>query len=255
MLRLNSRWQHIIFMIIAIWGNSGSGSSTLAVKLASHLAQTRKGVLLVDANFVAPQAQIWFPKVRIEEHESLTNILSGNIDTETVASKITMINDYLGVVGYTQNLTINAIPIREDTHEEFLNVANSIADYVIVDCQSNITQDILSFTALDVADVKILTITPDLRGLAWYNSNYKMVQEKWANSNSNVIKILSKVRSTSPAEAVEKAIGDIQYYLPYNDDIADELYSGTTSHIKYSKNSKKYGEVITSLAGSLAAYS
>ena len=242
-----------ITMIIAVWGNAGSGTSTLAVKLANHLAQTRKSVLLIDSNFIAPQTQIWFPKIQIEDHKSLTNVLNGNIDTEIVASKITMINDYLGVLGYTQNLTINAIPIREDTHEELLNVANSIADYVIVDCQSNITQDIFSFTALDVADVKILSISPDLRGLSWHNSNYKMVHEKWANTNSTVIKVLNKVRASSPAEAIEKAVGNVQYYLPYHDEIADELYSGVTASIKYTKKTGKYGQAMTSLADRLAS--
>lgn len=234
-------------MIIAVWGNNGSGTSTLAAKIALKLSKNGNNVLLVDANYVAPQAQIWMPKISINEYSSMTNLLNSTVNTELVANKISMYNDHLGILGYCQGLAINAMSSREDTPAEFLSVANSIADYVIVDCQSDITHDILTFTSLDVSDLKILSITPDLRGLAWYGSNVKMMSEKWESLFLKVFKVLNMVRPNAPAKAVEDAIGNVDYYLPYCDDIADELYNGTILTEKYIGKTKKYGQLIDAI--------
>jgi MinD-like ATPase involved in chromosome partitioning or flagellar assembly len=241
-------------MIISVWGNSGSGTSTVAIKLALCLSKKSKNVLLIDSNFIAPQAKIWFPKSEIKPEQSLAVILANNVELDNVANKITMVNDYLGYLGYGKDLAINTIPNRDDTPSALLNVANNISDYVVVDCQSNITQDVMSFMALDLADTKIINMTPDLRGLSWYNSNVMMLKEKWQAQGSHVLKAFNKVKIISPADAMERVLGNIDFYLPYYEEMEEELYNGTIGEDKYKGRSKKYGQVINTIVNEIIEF-
>lgn len=241
-------------MIISVWGNNGCGSSTLAIKLGLALSEKGKNVVLVDANFVAPQTKIWFPKINFNPEDSMSVILANNIELDNVASKITMINDYFGVLGYGKELSINAIPSRDDTPSELLSVLSSISDIVIIDCQSNITQDIMSFMALDVADTKLINLSPDIRGIAWYNANVMMLKEKWLSQNAQIYTIFNKVKINAPVDAVEKAIGTVDFYLPYADEIEEELYSGKIGEKYFKGQARNYGVVIKNIAESILDY-
>lgn len=234
-------------MIIAIWGNAGAGKSTVAIKIALEYAQQKKNVVLIDTNFIAPQTKIWFPKETVSSENSMATILENNIELDAIMNKIYMANDYLGVLGYARDLSVNSFPSRNDTPPELLSVLSEEADVIVVDCQSNITQDIMTFTALDVADAKVICLTPDLRGLAWYESNVPMLKEKWTQQGTNVITAFSKVKVNSPADALEKALGNINYYFPYYEEIEEELYIGTMGSEKYKGHSKKYGQIIKTI--------
>ena len=241
-------------MIISVWGNSGSGVSTLAMKLALEFSRKNKNTVIVDSNFVAPQTKIWFPTKDFPSDISLSTILANNVEMDKVASKITMIDDYLGVLGYSRDLSVNSIPGRDDTPSELLSVLNNLCDIVIIDCQSNITQDVMSFMAVDISDVKIINMTPDLRGLAWYEANVMMLKDKWASQHAEVIKVFNKINLNAPVDAIEKVIGSGDFFLPFSYEIEEELYNGTMAQKGYKGSGKKYGAVIDSLYNHLAEY-
>lgn len=240
-------------MILAVWGNAASGKSTVAIKVALEFASQKKNVVLIDTNFIAPQAKIWFPKEDIKPENSMMTILENNIEFDSLMSKIFMANDYLGVLGYARDLSVNSLTSRNDTPAELLSALSEEADVIVVDCQSNITQDIMTFTALDVADAKIICLTPDLRGLSWYEANVPMLKEKWENQETSVITTFSKVKINSPADALERALGNIKYYFPYYEEIEEELYIGTMGSEKYKGHSKKYGQIIKTLCEEIAS--
>lgn len=241
-------------MTIAIWGNAGSGTSTLAIKLALLLTKIGKSTLVIDTNFVTPQINIWYPDKKIRLSELLSNILANNIDMEVVATKITVINDDLGVLGYAKDLSINSITVRDDTPMALLNTANSIVDITIVDCQTNITQDVMSFIALDSADIKILNLTPDLRGLSWYESNVMMLREKWESQNDKIIKVFNKVRPNSPTNSIESVIGAFGYHMPFCEEIDEELYNGTLGTINNRGRLKYYNTILKTLCHAVDGY-
>lgn len=234
-------------MIIAVWGSPGAGKSTFALKMALRYAAMKKNTILVDTNFIVPQINVWFPRATVTFEKSLSTILANNIAIDALASKFTMVNQHLGVLGYGKEMAINALPSRDDTAPTLLAALSSLADVVIVDCQSNITQDILSFVAVDTAAIKIVLMTPDLRGFSWHASNFAMLEEKWSQQNICVTKVLNMVTTSSPAASAERAIGGIGYYLPLCVDLQRELYEGTLGIEKYSGVSKKYKDVLMSI--------
>lgn len=238
---------------IAVWGNSGSGTSTLAIKLALEISELGKSVVLIDTNYNAPQANIWYPRMELSKTDSVSTLLDNNIDVESVASKIKVINKNLGVLGYAKEYASNAIPNRSDTAIELLHILPQICDVTIVDCQSGIISDILSFEALGQAELRVVGLTPDVRGLAWYDSNVRMMEEEWINNKLATLKLFNKVMGDSPTEEMESIVGTVQYYLPYNSDIANEVCTGEMGSREYRKKAKKYAKIIDTMVYQMAS--
>ena len=82
-------------MIIAVCGNSSSGKSTLAVKIATMFASRKKNTALIDTDFITPQFNVWYPKKEMFNHTSLAVLLDNNVDIETTADKMHIINENL----------------------------------------------------------------------------------------------------------------------------------------------------------------
>lgn len=240
-------------MIIAVWGNNGSGKSTFAIKLANSFARLKKNVVLIDADYVAPQLNVWYPKLNIKPEQSLSVLLDNNIDSvETIVSKIQVINENLGVLGYAKDFSSNIIPRRSEPAEELLRLLPELCDVTIVDCRSDVTNDILSFATLaEFADERIVAITPDVKGVSWYDSNVRMFEENWTNNSMSILKIFNKARMIAPVADIEKAIGSVEYYLPHDTYIERELFAGTMGGEDSRKNARQYTHVVDAIATEL----
>lgn len=240
-------------MIISVWGNSGSGKSTLAIKLANSFVRLKKNVVLVDANYIAPQTNIWFPTLDIKKDKSLSVLLDNSVESiETVVSKIHTISANLGVIGYAKDFSTAMSPSRQDTATDFLLRIQDVCDVAIIDCSSNMLSDILTFVAIDnMSDERVVAISPDLRGLSWYDSNVKMMEENWNANKLGYIRCFNQVHSTAPVSDIEEAIGTVSYYLPYDTELRRELYNGTLSTEAHRSNAREYTRVVDSLAQTL----
>lgn len=234
-------------MIVAVWGSSGSGKSTLAAMLAMALAAKKHNVILVDANFIVPQAGVWFPGLDLAAHESLSSILQNEINPEILAGKLKLASSYLGVLGYAKGeLAVNSILQRYDTAAVLLNTASSMADYVILDCQTNVTQDYLTFTGLEMAGCRLIVCTPDLRGVSFWLSNTPMLaDEKYRICEA--IRVFNMAKDISPINSVEHLIGSFRYALPYDAEIWLKSLSGAADISSGNGISKRYRRIFNAL--------
>lgn len=237
-------------MIISVWGNNGAGKSTTAIKLANAFARRKKNVILIDADYVAPEINVWYPKMEVRSEASLRIILDNAVTVETVAGKLSMVagRDNFGVLGYSKGYAANMITERKDTAEELLSVCEALAEVVIVDCQSNMLNDILTFSALEKAHERLIIITPDVRGLSWYESNVRPMEDAWENNGLSMTRAFCQVTRSSPAEAVESVIGTAEFMIPYSSYIDEELYSGTLGGDGIYSHAKLYSQVIEGIA-------
>ena len=243
-------------MIVSIWGNAGSGKSTFAIKLANSFVRLRKNVILVDANYVAPQTNIWYPNINLKKDQSLAVLLDNEIQSaEMVISKITKISSRLGIVGYAKDYAVNMMSSRQDTANAFLTTADDpeICDVIIVDCSTNPLSDIMSFVALNdfPSAERLIALSPDLRGLSWYDANVKMMEESWNNEGISYTRILNQTHITSPTADMENAIGKVSYYLPYDNEIRKELLTGTLGTEAHRTAARKYTRVVDSIANDI----
>lgn len=243
-------------MIIAVCGNSGSGKSTLAIKLAHVFASFKKNTVLVDTDFIAPQFNVWYPKKEMFNHTSLAVLLDNNIDIEQTADKMHVINENLGVLGYARDFSANAIPRRPDTAAQLLACLNEMADVIIVDVQTGFINDILSFEVMSAADVRVIAITPDIKGLSWYDSNIRMMEESWKANEARTIRVFNKAHAHAPLTEIEQIIGEVPYYLPFSHDIEEQMSTGAMSDLSPGthKATQQYIGVLKSLASEIASF-
>ena len=235
-------------MIIAVYGNNGSGKSTIAMKLALSYARKKQNVVLVDSDYNAPQANVWYPKLDIIPNTSMSNLLDNNVDVEAVVSKMHKANKYMGILGYAKDFASNSIPSRADTSKALIESLVKIADITIIDCQSSVVHSVLTLDAIDMADVRVIVMSPDLRGLSWHDSNVRMFEEKWKNNKMKTIKVLNKTKITSPVSELEDAVGTISFCLPYTPEIENETNEGIIGDIEHHTSSTRYNRVMDSLA-------
>jgi MinD-like ATPase involved in chromosome partitioning or flagellar assembly len=236
-------------MIIAVWGSSASGKSTLSVQIALALQKNKNNVILIDTNYIVPQCCIWFPKIAPSKLVSLSTILESEITPEGLARQIYLVGNRLGVLGYTKGeLAMNSLVQRYDTAASLLHTAATISDYVVVDCQTNITQDHLTYTTLEMSGCKLIVCTPDLRGVSFWMSNVPMLADSKYNMEKS-IRILNMVSSISPVNAVERQIGSIHFALPFDQRVEKKLIDGSLGKTSGYEMSKSYSRVFDSLIG------
>ena len=70
--------------ILAVWGSPGSGKTVTAVKLAKHLADRKKNVVLLLCDATAPMLPCIFPPSELECEHSLGSILAATHVTEAL---------------------------------------------------------------------------------------------------------------------------------------------------------------------------
>ena len=68
--------------VLAVWGSPGSGKSTVATKLAKHLADKKKNVVLLLCDMTAPMLPCICPPSDLENNHSFGSILAAPLVTE-----------------------------------------------------------------------------------------------------------------------------------------------------------------------------
>lgn len=239
-------------MRIAIWGNSGSGKSTLAIKLALSLVSAKKDVMLFDTDYAAPQFNVWYPKKNMVSTSSLSVLLDNAVTAEALSSKSQKIKDNLVCYGYCKDFASNSIPSRSDTALQLMNLLGDPKGkfnefYSVIDCMSCPITDYLSYAALTSADAVIVAFTPDVKGMSWYDANVKMFEENWKDNKKLVIRAFNQATITSPTSNIENILGTMEYYLPYDRALKEELYSGNLGSNSYKQNARNYANVVDTM--------
>lgn len=72
--------------VLAVWGSPGSGKSTVAVKLAKHLADHKRDVALVLCDMTAPMLPCVCPPADLDGEHSLGSVLAAPRISQTLVS-------------------------------------------------------------------------------------------------------------------------------------------------------------------------
>lgn len=207
--------------------------------------------MLIDTDYNAPQMNVWYPNKSFSVDTSLSRLLSNRVNEETIMGKTQVMSKTLGVLGYTKDFASTSAPRRTDTTIEMFECLKTITDYVIVDCQYSPLNDMITFEAANSADVILLNLSPDIKALSWYDTNVRMLEEGWSvRPGITVKKIFNKALPISPVDEIEKITGTIDYCLPFNMEIAEQIYNGTLGSSS-NPGSREYAQVIRSMATEL----
>lgn len=241
--------------IISIWGNPNSGKTIFSLKLAKELSKQNKNVILILCDSVVPVISTIMPSLDTK-NKSLGKLLSSiELTQEEILKNCIKINknDYLNVLSYLhgENERTYAKYSKERVKDLFI-LLKHLADYIIIDCNSLVSNDILSLTALEKSDKVIRLISADLKSISYFDSNLPKIGEKKYNIE-NHIKVLSNIKCNMAKDQVGNRYGGVKLELPYLEEIETQYYEGELLDEVKDKKSELYTntlkKIIVSISG------
>ena len=143
---------------IAVWGSPNSGKTTFATKLARAIYdEYQSTVIVVYADMETPTLPVIFPNYKKEDLYSVGVPLSKTeIMQENVISQIVTVKNKMnfGFLGFTDGENRYTYPeFDESKVRELYSVLGTLADYIIIDCTSNLSNKLSRVAVLQADEV------------------------------------------------------------------------------------------------------
>ena len=230
--------------ILAVWGSPSSGKTVTSIKIARELASKRKNVIVVLCNSVCPTLPTLLPSVTVK---SLGEVLSLPIITQDdviAACSLYGKSEYISLMGYVK--CDNAFTYAKYSKErtvDLLVYLRSLADYIIFDCESILSNDsVLTYTALEVAQNIIRLDVNDLKSTAYFQSNLPLISMPpyYADRHKRVL-----------SGANGGLGGKADYVLPYLPSLTEQFESYKLLENLTDKEAKTYDTAISKIVDDL----
>lgn len=236
--------------ILAVWGSPSSGKTVTAVKIARELSLNRKNVVVVFCDGVCPALPTVL-KTKKPVEGSLGEVLAAPNVTQELILKNCICpakNPYISFLGYKagENVFTYAEYAKERA-VDLLVLLRHIADCVVVDCASSLTDSILSTAALEVADAVLRLGSCDLKGVSYFMSCLPLIADRRFKPEKH-IRVLSNVKPRQDSGGYENAYGGVSYKLPHVEAIEEQFYSLALLDGLSGKEAKTYEPVIREIA-------
>lgn len=236
--------------MLAVWGSPSSGKTVTAIKIAAELAKRKQNVVVVCCDLSAPAIPTLIKSKRTGT-VSIGEVLEAPVITQELILKNCVSfdkNPYITLLGYKMGESV--FDYAEYTKEravDLLVLLRHIADYVIVDCTSILTDNILSTAALEVAD-EVLRLCPnDLKSISYFASYMPLIGDRKFKPDKH-IKVLSCTRAGGGGEYGE-AYSGIVHHLPHIPAIEQQSAEMTLIEPLSGKDAKAYETVIAAIVG------
>lgn len=229
--------------VLAVWGSPGSGKTTAAVKLAKYIADQKQNVVLVLCDMVAPMIPCILPASELECERSLGTILGAAHVTETLLKSNLMTlkkNRYLTLLGMRKGENEYTYPpYAEAQAKELLDELRKLAPFVVIDCSSHISSDILSAVALMEADSVLRLACCDLKSVSYFSSQLELLKDhRWEADRQ--YKIASNVKLHEAGEQLAAALGNTVFQLPYSRELENQYLAGNLLEDMVLKDSREF---------------
>ena len=236
--------------ILAVWGSPSSGKTLVSTKLACMLSKRRKDVVLVFCDSFVPSIPVILPNLETKG-KSLGDVISApEVSQQKIYLKCLTLknNSYLTFLGYQRGENIFTYPSSTKSNAlELLIQLRHISDYVILDCSSYISEDILSATALENADSVVRLGNCDLKGVSYFSSQLPCLSERRFNSDRH-IRVLSNFKNNQPKNEIIECYGGVTYELPYVPELEEQYHTGQILEGFATREGKIYEKTLASIA-------
>ena len=237
--------------VLAVWGSPSSGKTIMSVKLARYIASQKKNVILVLADMSAPPLPYVCPSTDLESEMSLGNILgAAHVDGNLVKQNAILHkkNEYLTMFAMLKGENaFSYAPYTETQAREFIHALRQLADYIIIDCTSNITNDILSAVSLIESDAVLRLVSCDLKSISYLNSQLPLLLDNKFNANKQY-KAASNVSSFQADDEIEQIVGGVNFKIPHSDEVYKQFLAGNLFGGLTEKDSKVSRKVVSKIA-------
>lgn len=237
--------------VLAVWGSPSSGKTIMSVKLARYIASQKKNVILVLADMSAPPLPYVCPSSDLESELSLGNILgAAHVDGNLVKQNAILHkkNEYLTMFAMLKGENaFSYAPYTETQAREFIHALRQLADYIIIDCTSNITNDVLSAVSLIESDAVLRLVSCDLKSISYLNSQLPLLLDNKFNANKQY-KAASNVSSFQADDEIEQIVGGVNFKIPHSDEVYKQFLAGNLFGGLTEKDSKDFRKAVSKIA-------
>lgn len=219
--------------MIASWGSSGAGKTTLALAIAAALVQNRHDVLVINMDTRAPMLPIYLPNnTKLDSRNSLGGVFEQEISEAALKDKMIPHPQsdrlyFMGLASGELSGISHKIPDRQAVQAFFQTLRQSPFSYCIVDCDSNPALEPLTLMALEEADFVCRTATPDVQGYEAMKA-----QLRWLKNSEDTfrtgrhIQVLNPVSPHTPLAEANTLFGGEHISLPWAVEAAEHLLAG-----------------------------
>lgn len=138
-------------------------------------------------------------------------------------------------------------PFTETQAQELLSELRRMADYIIIDCTSNITNDVLSAVSLIESDAVLRLVSCDLKSISYLNSQLPLLLDNKFNANKQY-KAASNVGDFQADENVEQVVGGVSFRIAHSDEVHQQFLAGNLFGALTDKNSKDFRKAVSKIA-------
>lgn len=237
--------------VLAVWGSPSSGKTTVSVKLAKHLADKKRNVVLLLCDMTAPMLPCICPPSDLEWERSLGSILAATHVTDTLIKQNCITHkkiSYLTLIGMLKGENVFTYPpYNTELATELLDHLRDIAPYVIIDCSSYIANDILSAVALMEADSVLRLVNCDLKSISYISSQLPLLKDnKWDADKQ--YKVASNVKTNQASEHIEQLLGNVAFKIPHSDELENQALAGDLFRDLVLKDSRGFRKEIEKIS-------
>jgi len=235
--------------ILAVWGSPSSGKTITAIKIAMELSTRKSNVAVVFCDVICPVLPTVI-KTKKGIESSVGEVLSAPGITQELILKNCVSpdrNPYISLLGYKSGENIfTYAEYAKERAVDLLVLLRHIADYVIVDCSSILTDNILTMAALEVADSVLRLGCCELKSMSYFTSCLPLIADRRFQPEKHV-RVLSDVKPRQACSEYENAYGGVSYKLPYIDAIEEQFESLALFDKLSGKEAKAYEPVINAI--------
>lgn len=167
--------------VLAVWGSPSCGKTTIAAKLANYISGKGYDVALLLCDMDAPPLPLLVPPSDIEAERSLGSILAAvKINDNLILQNSITIkkNTHISIIGMLKGENMFSYPKYTQVQaHELIDELKGIVDFVIVDCSSHLSDDILSTVALIESDCVLRLINCDLKSISYLSSQLPLLAD------------------------------------------------------------------------------
>lgn len=213
--------------ILAVYGNGGSGKSTVSGIVARYCAEKGLKTIIMSCDLSCPMMPIWLPQEKINEEESLGKAFTTkDMSIDVVAKRVQIYKPQqnIGFLAYTAEDSVLDFALDFDKIVDTIKMTRNICDVLVIDCATSLS-DFTVPAAIEMADQTICVLSPDLKGVSYYRSNLKLLSASKFKIQ-NQIKILNGTKKYHAVKEIGDAVNGVNYTFPYNSDIENAMLCG-----------------------------
>lgn len=217
--------------LIAVWGSPDSGKTTFATKVAQTIYERYQAtVIVLYADNDTPVLPVIFPNHKKEDMFSVGAVLAKTeIIQEDVIKHLVTIKQKqnFGFLGFTDGENKHTYPTFDETKVRSLfAVLATLADFVIVDCTSNLKNPI-SKVAIKEADEVIRLATPDLKSVSFYSSQLPLYADPIYKLDQHIQGInVPDADLYMPIDEAKSRLHDPRFVISYSRIVKEQMLDG-----------------------------